>query len=129
MTVTDSRPDLWQAVAEPLPGMPDMPAPGVVYLAYSHPLYWKVGWTSRAAKARGGELKLPMILTIPGTEMDEKRLHRRWGRCRINSSSEYFFPDRRMWEDIFWLAGKFGDEATYAKIRKIAREGQWKAAA
>ena len=109
--------------------MPEVPSTGVVYLAYDGQLYFKAGWTSRPAKVRGGELKLDIILTIPGTVMDEKRLHRRWAASRLNKSSEYFFPNRQMWEDLFWLAGKFGNEITYAKLRRIARQSRWKVAA
>lgn len=72
-------------------------ATGFVYVGTDgHKL--KIGW-SASPRRRGGELKLTMLWTFPGTVEDERRLHRLWMRHRINSS-EWFQPDPAILE---WL--------------------------
>lgn len=58
----------------------------------------KIGYSTSPTR-RGGELKITMLWTFPGTVEDERRLHRLWARHRINSS-EWFRPDPAILE---WL--------------------------
>jgi hypothetical protein len=58
----------------------------------------KIGYTT-SLRRRGGELKLTMLWTVPGTVEDERAFHRTWARRRIGSS-EWFRPDARLLE---WL--------------------------
>jgi hypothetical protein len=70
---------------------------GFVYIGTDgHKL--KVGY-SASPRRRGGELKLTMLWTFPGTVEDERRLHRLWARHRIGGS-EWFQPAPEILE---WL--------------------------
>lgn len=55
----------------------------------------KIGFTSREPRRRGGELRLRMILTVPGTIFDERRLHSQWRHLRIGNS-EWYRPGPRL---------------------------------
>lgn len=65
----------------------------------------KIGYTTSPVR-RGGELKLTMLYTTPGTVQDEREHHRRWMRYRINSS-EWFeaAPPLLEWLDSHVLGG------------------------
>lgn len=117
---------LWGLAQEPLPGMPAKEAPGLVYFAWSAP-YIKIGYTERELKRRGGELKVQMFLSVPGSRLDEKRLHRIYGSCRMGGG-EWFWPDARLVADLFWLAGKQRNEKAYVVLRHIQAVSQWRAA-
>ena len=71
----------------------------VVYYATEGCLV-KIGHTSRSPRRRGGELKVDMLLTIPGGEFEERRHHRMWAKYRIGRS-EWFRPGDEM---LLWLA-------------------------
>lgn len=51
----------------------------------------KIGY-SASPRRRGGELKLTMLWSLPGTVEDEREHHRMWARHRI-IGSEWFRPD------------------------------------
>jgi hypothetical protein len=57
----------------------------------------KIGRTV-SPRRRGGELRATMLLTIPGSELEERRQHRMWARYRIGKS-EWFHPadDLLLW--------------------------------
>lgn len=71
----------------------------------------KIGY-SASPRRRGGELKLTMLWSLPGTVEDEREHHRKWARHRI-IGSEWFQPDpallkwlddRVMRETVAWAA-------------------------
>lgn len=79
-------------------GTPDRPrATGYVYYGTDgHDI--KIGYTTSPVR-RGGELKLTMLYTMPGTVEDERAHHQMWMRHRI-IGTEWFRADRRLLE---WL--------------------------
>jgi hypothetical protein len=70
----------------------------VVYYATEGCLI-KIGRTS-SPRRRGGELKVDMLLTIPGGDFEERRHHRMWAKYRIGKS-EWFRPGDEL---LLWLA-------------------------
>lgn len=70
---------------------------GFVYVGTDGTLI-KVGYTT-SPRRRGGELKLTLLWTFPGSMEDERNLHHKWARHRINGS-EWFRPHAAILE---WL--------------------------
>jgi hypothetical protein len=68
----------------------------------------KIGRT-RSPKRRGGQLRVDMLLTFEGGELDERRHHRMWQRYRIGTS-EWF---RATPELLLWLTRQV-EPNTYA---------------
>jgi hypothetical protein len=58
----------------------------------------KIGRTI-SPRRRGGELRVEMLHTIPGGELEERRHHRMWKDCRI-AKSEWFRPTDDL---LLWL--------------------------
>lgn len=81
-----------------LVGTPQAP-PGVVYFA-TDLVRVKIG-TTQAPRRRGGELKVHMLVTVMGDELEERRQHRIWRMSRIGKT-EWFNPSDEL---IIWLAG------------------------
>lgn len=73
--------------------VPEVPQSSVYYATDG--LNIKIGFTSREPRRRGGELKARMILAVPGTMLDERRLHNTWRHLRIGSS-EWYRPGPRL---------------------------------
>jgi hypothetical protein len=65
----------------------------------------KIG-RSRSPRRRGGELKVEMLMTFAGGQLDERRHHRMWKRYRIGSS-EWFRaePELLLWLNMHVEAG------------------------
>lgn len=61
----------------------------------------KIGRTI-SPRRRGGELRVEMLHTIPGSELEERRHHRMWSRFRI-ARSEWFRPGDEL---LLWLAAE-----------------------
>ncbi len=78
--------------------VPSMPSVGFVYYA-TDMCNIKIGRTVNLRR-RGGELKVEMLLTFSGGEIEERRHHRMWAKYRIGSS-EWFRPDNEL---LLWLA-------------------------
>lgn len=61
----------------------------------------KIGRTI-SPRRRGGELRVDMLLTIPGSQLEERRHHRMWSRFRI-AKSEWFRPGDDL---LLWLTAE-----------------------
>jgi hypothetical protein len=72
-------------------------APGFVYYG-TDGVNIKIGYTTSPVR-RGGELKITMLHTMPGSIDDERANHRRWFRNRIDGT-EWFRPSREL---LRWL--------------------------
>lgn len=73
----------------------------------------KIGRTTNRRR-RGGELKVAMLLTFDGGEMEERRHQRMWAKYRIGTS-EWF----RAGDDLLlWLATQLlgGERALEARV-------------
>lgn len=89
-------------------------ATGYVYIG-TDGVNIKVGYTT-SLRRRGGELKLTMLWTFPGTVQDERDLHHKWARHRINST-EWFRPDPKILE---WLDDRvLRDTVARAALRAL----------
>lgn len=64
----------------------------------------KIGYSTRTVR-RGGELRLTMLHTTPGTVEDERAAHRRWMRYRINGEWFAAEPPLLEWLDEHVLSG------------------------
>lgn len=71
---------------------------GFVYVGTAGGLI-KAGYTTNLVR-RGGQLKLNMLYTFPGSVEDEQRLHRLWARHREPGNEEWYRPARVIFE---WL--------------------------
>jgi len=82
------------------PTLVDVPTtgPSVVYYATDFGNI-KIGRTS-SPRRRGGELKVEMLLTFVGGEVEERRHQRMWSAHRIGNS-EWFRPADDL---LLWLA-------------------------
>ena len=58
----------------------------------------KIGRTI-SPRRRGGELRVEMLHTIPGSQLEERRHHRMWAKYRI-AKSEWFRPGDEL---LLWL--------------------------
>lgn len=83
-------------------------APGFVYYG-TDGVNIKIGYTTSPVR-RGGELKLTMLYTLPGSVEDERAHHRKWLRHRIKGT-EWFRADRQILE---WLDAQV-PAATHAR--------------
>ena len=81
-----------------LPELPPLSQPSVYFMTDG--VRVKIGYTERAPKRRGGELKTEIIYVQPGDEVAERREHRRWARNRIGST-EWFEATPTL---LVWLA-------------------------
>lgn len=77
----------------------EMPETAAEVVYYATDLYnIKIGRTI-SPRRRGGELRVEMLYTIPGSDFEERRHHRMWARYRI-AKSEWFRPGDDM---LLWL--------------------------
>jgi hypothetical protein len=68
-----------------------------VYVAWDRCAHIKIG-TSISTPRRGGELKVQMIISLPGTELEEHRLRKMWKRYSVGG--EWVWPGDGL---ICWL--------------------------
>lgn len=77
----------------------DVQPVGTEVVYYATDLYnIKIGRTI-SPRRRGGELRVEMLHTIPGGQLEERRHHRMWARYRI-AKSEWFHPGDDL---LLWL--------------------------
>ena len=93
-------------------------AVGCVYFGLALDGRIKIGSTCRPIKYRGGELRIRVLLTIPGGELDEHRYHRRYKAERINGS-EWFHPTNRLLLDLHALCAEHGQNGSAQLIHAI----------
>jgi len=106
----------------------DVPRPermelGNVYVMHmpqrSGPDMWKIGHTVRSVQVRAREIACVPIAWWPGTEHDERDLHRRFKRLRMSPSAEFFLraPDIDQW--VLQMARRAGRPAELAALAQI----------
>ena len=82
------------------------PTQGWVYFIgiRAQPTYVKIGWTSVSAEARADDLQtgipyeLEVLGVLPGSQRDERQLHRRFEVARVRG--EWFTPTTEIYEFI-----------------------------
>jgi len=72
----------------------------------------KIGRTN-SPRRRGGELRVQMLHTIPGGQLDEARHHRMWRHYRL-TGSEWFRPGDEL---LLWLTTEL---VVNGKTRELA---------
>lgn len=92
----------------------DVPAPPVVCYFATDGLNIKIGH-SNDARRRGGELKMTVLHTIPGGELEERRQHSKWRHLRIGNS-EWFRPGDRL---LLWLINELAKDTPHARELNI----------
>lgn len=81
-----------------LPELPALAQPTVYFMTDG--VRVKIGYTERAPRRRGGELKTEIIYAMSGDEVAERREHQRWADNRIGKT-EWFEATPSL---LVWLA-------------------------
>ena len=99
-------------MSEPVP-LFGIDAPQETVYVMTDTRYFKLGFTARPVRRRGGELRAFELLSIRGDRAEEARLHQRFKRYRIGDS-EWFRPEGDL---LLWV------------IARVCQEGSPKACA
>lgn len=74
----------------------------------------KIGRTS-SLRRRGGELKVQMLWSAPGGDLEERRHHRMWAKHRIGDS-EWFVPADEL---LLWLVTKLTERGPTRELAQL----------